>query len=780
MRVTALAAAPAIMGKVAAQSGKAIARATVRLDGPVHLTAQSENDGSFTFLRPPVVNGDYTLSITAGGYARLNRRRVIVTGGVTDLGTLVLSPSLTALKVIGSAVARERLPFNTTPAALKVFPREAYRDQGQAALSTVLNQTPGVTAVRAGDVNAAQPQAPYTPSIRGGLPFETALLVDGNPIAFPASGSFDLAFIPSFVLQDVEVLKGYGSAESTIPGAVDGVLNLRTADPGSLRKALLEVEADTRGGQFSDLAYGGAAGRFAFTTMLAVDGNPGPNTGFAAAGEALQRAELLKLKYQLSPAVNATASYLGSQGILGLGVARGFRTPGGFASFAGSANAAASHVFGLYSLEVNADSGADHFSGRAYGMRLQRSGAYDPVAFPGFASGVDSLESAIGFSLQDDHQIAGNLFQLELSHRNGFAQASGLIAPGARSDQTVLRGAAILHPAPALDLQFAAAALGMRERYSDDGGAHFHDATVWTPVFHGGAALHVRPNLTVRLAAGTGAVAPPAAALNVDPGQTFFQQPVGLPAYALTRTSSSLTAETSFGYDAGVEYRLHGDTTTLSADAYHVVTHGAYADASSAGPVVAYRWFNAPPMTHEGLEVSLQQFKRVGLGFIAQAAFARTYVNNVPPGFYNGFSNLAVIPGQNLSGGSSLIFGANDVTQTRVPYAQAYGEISYKWPRGSRFSLGALYYGANNPFYEPAFAELNSNLELSVGALSKFQISVENLTNAYGGALPAAYAGVPIRLFDGNLAPTNAGILQPRTFRIMFRQSIGPGSLYER
>lgn len=771
----------AVRGRVAAQNGKPVAGTVVKLDGvAVHASARTASDGSFIFTRPPVTAGDYTLSVTAAGFARLTRRHIAVADVPLDLGTLTLVPSLTPLKVIGSAVARERLPFNSTPVALKVFPREAYRDQGQAALSAVLNQTPGVNAVRSAGVNAAQPQAPYTASIRGGLPFETAVLVDGNPIALPGSGTFDLAFVPSFVLQEVEVLKGYGSAESTIPGAIDGVLNLRTADPGTLRKALLEVEADTRGGQFSDLAYGGAAGRLSFSTMFSVDGNPGPNTGFAVAGEALQRAQLLKAKYQLSPAMDVTASYLGSQNVLGLAAARGLRMPGGFASFAASPDAVESDRFGLYSLEVNGDNGSDHLSGRIYGMQVRRTGAYEPVAFPGFASGMNSLDSIAGFSLQDDHQIAGNLYQLELSHRNGFAEADEFIAPGARNDQTVLRGAAILHPSAALDLQFAVAALGMRERYSDDGGATFHDATVWTPVFHAGAALHVRPNVTVRLATGSGAAAPPAAALNVDPARVFLEHPLGLPPYALTRSSSSLSAETSFGFDAGVEYRLHGDTTTLSADAYHVVTHGAYVDGSSSAPAVEYRWFNGPPMTHEGVEFSLQQFKRVGLGFIAQASFARTYVNSVPAGFYNGYSNLAVIPGQNLSGGSPLVLGANDVAQTRVPYAQAYGEISYKWPRGSRLSLGALYYGANNPFYEPAFAELNANLELSVGALSKFQISMENLTNAFGGALPSAYAGVPIRLAGGSYAATNAGVLPPRTIRIMFRQSIGPGTLFER
>ena len=775
----------AVSGAVSNQSGKSVLGAVVRLDGPAHLRTQTVSDGEFTFTAPPAVAGTYTLTVAAAGYARLTIRHIAVGAKLLSLGSIVLTPSLTELKVIGSAVARERLPFNTTPAALKVFPREAYRDQGQAALSTVLEQTPGVTASRSASENAAQPQAPYYASVRQGLPFETALLVDGNSIALPGSGTFDLAYIPSFVLQDVEVLKGYGSAESTIPNAVDGALNLRTADPGVMKKALLEVETDSRGGQFSDLSYGGTAGRLSFATMLAIDGNPGPKTGTSAAGEALQRAELVKARYELSGATSATATYLGSQGTLGLGATRGFLSGDRFASFANAADARESHRFGLYSIELHSDSGIDHVSARAYAMQLQRTGAFDTPAFPAIGSGIDAQDSIAGFSLQDDRQVAGNLYQVEIAHHGGRSSATWLIPQGARSDRTMLRAAAILHPASSVDLQFAAAALGFRERYSHNGGFSFADTTLWTPVFHAGAAFHVRPNLTARVALGSGAAGPPAAALNSDRSLIFVQSPVNAQPFAFSQTSRNLTLESSFGFDAGVEYRLHGDTTTLSADAYRVVTHGAFVDGSAAAPVVQYTWFNGPPMTHEGVELSLQQFKRAGLGFIAQAAFARTYVENVPPGFYDGpmgpyTANLAIVPGANVSGASQLFPGENGVSQMRVPYAQGYGEISYKWPRGSRLSLGALYYGANNPYARPAFAELNSNLELSIGGLSKFQLSVENLTNAYPDTLPLGFAGVPVPLANGFAAPANAGVLGPRTVRILFRQSIGPGSLYER
>jgi hypothetical protein len=119
----------------------------------------------------------------------------------------------------------------------------------------------------------------------------------------------------------------------------------------------------------------------------------------------------------------------------------------------------------------------------------------------------------------------------------------------------------------------------------------------------------------------------------------------------------------------------------------------------------------------------------------------------------------------NLNGGSPFVQGANDVAPLRIPYAQGYAEISYKWPRGSRASIGALYWGANNPYARPAFGQFNTNLELSLDDFSKLQISVQNLTNIYGDGLP--------------LAPVNAGVVGPRTVRFMFRRSIG-GSLFER
>lgn len=611
-------------------------------------------------------------------------------------------------KVIGSVVSHERVPFNTTPAALKVFPREAYRDQGQAALSTVLTQTPGVNVMPAGSSNTAQPLAPYAASVRGGFPWETATLIDGNSVVLPSSSTFNLAYVPSFVLQEVEVLKGLGSVEATTPGVIDGAVNLRTADPGLARKGMLEVEADSRGGQFSDFAYGGTepGGRFSFATMFSADGNRGPAPQISAAGDAFQRSQLLKANYAISPAMSGTFTYLASQGDLGVAIARGYDNAGAFGTLADSDQARETHALSLYSLELDADASQDHLSAKAYALHLQRTGTYDAFVFPQIGSNINALDDVRGVSVQDDRQIGGNTYEIQLAQRNGTAQAaycaadaacSVLIPAGAHAGDTALRASAILNPNATTQIALSAAQLWMHEA----GGSQA------VPVAHAGASFKVKPNVTLRLSGGTGAAEEPLA---------FIYQPLS--------AAKSGIAETGSTYDAGAEYRLHGETTTLSADLFRTVTHGS--------------WYAGDPLSHEGAEFSLQQFKRVGLGFIVQGAL------------------LKQTP-QPLNAALPAVL---------VPYAQGYSELSYKWPRGSRASIGALYVGANNPYGRPAFAELNANLELSLNDFSKLQISAENLGNVYGNALPVFRY------------PLYANVLPARTIRFMFRQSIG-GSLYE-
>lgn len=788
----------AVRGTVVDSARAPIASAIVSLQGPRHVSGATNSHGEFTIRLIPGDAGVYRVVVTKPGYAAavLAALRVDPHTGA-DAGTIVLQRSAAALPVIGSVVARERLPFNATPASIKVFPREAYRDQAQAAVSTVLSQTPGAFVARDGASNAGQAAAPYAATVRGGLPFETAILVDGIRVSLPSTQTFNLAYIPSFVLQDVEIARGPGGAQTAIPNAIDGTINFRTADPTAVRKGMLEVDADSRGGQFSDFAYDGTApgGRFSYATMLAVDGNPGPQTPISAAGEALQRAELLKASYNLSPASSLTGTFLGSQGTLGLGLTRGFTTSGGFASLANAPNAQETHRWDFGDLDFESDLRRDHLGVRLFATQLQRTDGYDAFAFPAYGSGLNAADASAGYSLSDDHRIGSDVYELQFMQRYSSAAATACtpgfgcvaaIPQGARENETTLRAAALLKPAERMEIQLAAAGAWLRDRYSTDGGLHFNERTFAGTILHAGASYKVRPNVSLRVAAGTGFASPPLAALNGNAAAVSIQTPVGLGLrFVSQRPAPLLSPETSYGFDTGAEYRLHGGTAVLSADAYHTRTNGAFVDGSYAAPLAIYQWFGAGAMTHEGVEVALSQFKRVGLGYIVQGALTRTYLDGTSPQLYRlqfgpgvFAGNLAMLSGQNLSGGSLIAPGLNDVSPLRVPYAQGYAEISYKWPRGSRLSLGALYYGANNPFVRPAFLQFNSNLELSLGNESKFQLSVQNLTNVNSAALPVFSNGIGIPLAQGAAFPALANVVGPRTIRFIFRQSVG-GSIFE-
>jgi hypothetical protein len=237
--------------------------------------------------------------------------------------------------------------------------------------------------------------------------------------------------------------------------------------------------------------------------------------------------------------------------------------------------------------------------------------------------------------------------------------------------------------------------------------------------------------LALRASYGTSAVAPPLEAI-----VPYVSAPV-------VTVSSVTSLERATGGDVGLEWRLHGNTTTLSADLYHNNTLGVYAFDHDS-------WYNGPPMVESGAEFTLQQFKRVGLGYIAALQLPRTYVW--------GDTGTVLYPAQNIGYGAIAPF--------RIPYAQGYAEISYKWPHGSRASIGALYVGSNNAYGAPAFATLNSNLELSLGPRAKLQFSAENLTNQLANRVPV-------------FGPVPQYGLVPFTLRFMFRQSFGTGSLYE-
>ena len=681
-------AATTLVVTVSDTNGQPISGAQVVLASSPVERGSTDARGNVRLALPPA--GTFTLRVSARGYRsfsqslRLNDQKTV---------SVSLQSSAGALHVIGSVTGHARTPFNATPVAQRVYPREAYRDQGQPDVSSVMNQTPGAFALTSTSTNTATPLSPAFASVRSGLPFETPVSIDGEPILTP-SGTLDLSLLPTYVLQEVEIVKGAGDVGSTGSG-VGGAVNFRTAEPTLGQRGTFETEGDSQGGSFTDLAYDGTepGGVLAYASMLSVDGSPccdsDPN-------DYTRKAVLIKLRETPSSGVSITETALNV--VLNRSLDSIYGLPGfGYEHLA----------FG--DLAASVDRGADAFSFHTFVAQVQQ-GPVSPNLLP------QPIDNEFGATLGWQHTNAK--FAFDTSARVVNETLAGVAASQTQSS-AVENIAYKPNGRNELDLS------GALNAYNTTAG------TVDGPSVRIAYAYTLRSGLALRASYGSSAVAPPLEAIVPY---------VSLPAPTVSAVTS---LERATGGDIGLEWRLHGSTTTFSADLYHNNTQNVYAYNLGS-------WYNGPPMVESGVEFSLQQFKRVGLGYLAALQLPRSYVWGVTGAIAYGAANLG--------------YGA--IAPFRIPYAQGYTEISYKWPRGSRASIGALYVGSNNAYGAPAFATLNSNLELSLGSRAKLQFSAENLTNVLANRAPI-YGPVP-----------QYGLV-PFTLRFMFRQSFGTGSLYE-
>jgi outer membrane receptor protein involved in Fe transport len=683
----------ALLVSVFDENHQPVAGAHVQLT-PGTISGITDARGSTRLPQPPP--GAYTILVTAHGYRSLSQ-----TTQITDQKTIsvTLSASAGALREIGSVTGHARTPFNATPVSEKVYPREAYRDQGQPDITSVMNQTPGVLAVSTTQTNVATPLAPAFASVRNSLPYETPVMIDGEPILTP-SGALDLALIPTYVLQEVEVVRGPGDV-SGAGGGAGGAINLRTADPTLATRGTYEIEGDSRGGSFSDLAYDGTApgGNLAFATMLSVDGSPCCGSDPA---DYWRKAILLKVRDSISSGFTLTTTWLNVTLDRDLDSVYSHRR-------SMDEDSPYEHL-GFGDIALALDRGSDAYSLRVFTAQTQ--------------TGAGSLNR---FVAPPDDEAGASIDWTHADGKVAFATSGRALTDGmsgTNANETKLHGSENVTYRP-----------NKRSEFDLSGALHSDRAPLGT-VGGGdarfGYSYAMSPSIALRTSVGTSAVDPPLEAVSTNLFSVSLSRP------------NDLYEERASGADAGIEWRLHGGTTTLSADLYRSSVQHPYYTVGEDD------WYNGPSLVESGVEVALQQFERVGFGYIASLQLPRTYVW--------GSNSFLALP-QNI--------GYNAFYPYRIPYAQGYGEISYKWPRGSRLSLGALYVGSHNAYGAPAFVTLNSNLELSLGSKAKLQFSVQNLTNQLADRIPVFSYAMP-----------QYG-LTPLTFRFMFRQSFGGGGIYE-
>ena len=182
------------------------------------------------------------------------------------------------------------VPINTTTAAVNIIDSAIFQQQGQLQVTHVLNQTPGVIAQGLPqNGNGASQGSPQQVQIRGALPYETESLIDGHPTPISLSGSFNPIYLNPALLQSVEIVKGPGYMGPEINYAVGGTANYITLQPTATPQATLSVGTDTWGGVNTAFTATGSVANHVldYAFGYATNGSPGPLLNWPVAGSQL-------------------------------------------------------------------------------------------------------------------------------------------------------------------------------------------------------------------------------------------------------------------------------------------------------------------------------------------------------------------------------------------------------------------------------------------------------------------------------------------------------------
>jgi len=330
------AASTAIIQGVVRAGGGPVPAAAVRISGPTTVSTTTDANGAFSATVPP---GVYRVDVSKSGYVGAVLTDLAVVGGSTVPVTVALNQAdLTSLQTIGRVSTATRgsgSAINTGTASSNFIGAQDFANLANSQINNVLERLPDVTIQHMGS-------QPDTTIIVGGVqPYETQVLVDGHPIALGQYGVWLSQYFPSYLIGGVETQSGPGNTTPFANLAVGGTANLLT--PGFTTRPAAEFVTgyDNYQAQYSHFLSSGALGKLQYVAGAGVDGYNGPYfgttkcivtpDGFGAAentpaatgiiqtctdasGSFFNKGEVLKLRYNFSPATSFEAGFVGAWG----------------------------------------------------------------------------------------------------------------------------------------------------------------------------------------------------------------------------------------------------------------------------------------------------------------------------------------------------------------------------------------------------------------------------------------------------------------------------------
>ncbi len=325
-----------VQGSVRSGSGAPVAGAAVTFSGPASAATTTDANGAFSIGVPP---GVYRIDVSKPGYVAATLSDFAVAAGTTVPLTVGLNQAdLTRLQTIGrvSTVSRgSGSAINLGTAASSFVGAQAFENLANPQINDVLERLPDVTIQHMGS-------QPDTTIIVGGVqPYETQVLIDGHPIALGQYGVWLSQYFPSYLIGGAETQSGPGNTTPFANLAVGGTANLLT--PGFTTRPTAEFVTgyDNYQAQYSHFLASGSAGKLQYVAGAGIDGYNGPyfgttkclvtpdafgsneNTPAAtgivqtctdASGSFYNKGEVLKLRYNFSPATSFEAGFVGAWG----------------------------------------------------------------------------------------------------------------------------------------------------------------------------------------------------------------------------------------------------------------------------------------------------------------------------------------------------------------------------------------------------------------------------------------------------------------------------------
>jgi outer membrane receptor protein involved in Fe transport len=292
-------------------------------------------------------------------------------------------------------------------------------------------------------------------------------------------------------------------------------------------------------------------------------------------------------------------------------------------------------------------------------------------------------------------------------------------------------------------------------------GGYASDTTYVGSRFDPRGGLTWRPvtNLSVRASAGSAYVTPYEGLIN----------PSGYVAKSTYYPASQFSAETSMGYDFGVDYKYNRDSI-VSADYYSTNIFNRYAtvDVETSGT------FNGTPYTSEviptsqgqslnqGLELSLLHQPKTGFGYHAAVDMLRDY-----------FYDQTNVPLKNFGGVFLGPLPANGVQLPGYPFNKMRGDIWYQFADGKNIRLGATTYGANNAFGQPGFTVVDGAIKIPIVSSFDVTLGATNILNKDDYATGGIYfGGYTYQALGGGAGPTNWEYATPQTVYLQLSKAL--------